>query len=122
MAKWINDTGLDVFLDWCDDVDTLTVCETQPTTYTQATDTYMLATVAVDGGDFTKANDTSGRKTTCAEQADIEVLTTGTANWVCLSKSGDTTLRAVTSCTAASLVDGGTVTVPAWKIGISDPT
>ena len=51
-----------------------------------------------------------------------KVLTTGTANWVCLSKSGDTTLRAVTSCTAASLVDGGTVTVPAWKIGISDPS
>jgi hypothetical protein len=80
-----------------------------------------IALTAGDGnGDFTIADgDTSGRKVTVAQQADVDIDTTGDATHVCLDDGTD--LIYVTTCTLQTLTSGGTVTVPAWKIEIADP-
>lgn len=128
MSKYSNDAGLDAALAWFADCDLLIVCSTQPTTYTEATSTYALANVAVtpgDGnGDFTISNgDTSGRKVRVAAQTGILIDTSGTAAHIALCKSGDTTLRYVTTTTSQALTANGsnTVNTPVWDIEIADP-
>jgi len=125
MSKSQNDLGLDAALDWYADCDLVTVCSSQPTTYTEAVTTYKLADIAVtpgDGaGDFTIADgDSSGRKLTTLIQSNVPIDTTGTATHVAWTKSGDTTLRKVTTCTSQALTSGGTVTIPASDQEIAD--
>jgi hypothetical protein len=133
MSAAAPDAMIDASLDYAADSDLLTMCTSEPTTYALATNLvggapagYVLAQVALtpgDGnGDFVIADDTSGRKLTIGAQPTIEILATGTALHVALTKSGDTTLRYVTTCTSQALTDGGTVDIPAWKINIVDPT
>ena len=127
MAKWSNDSAMDAMLAYIDDATLLTVCSAQPTTYAEASSTYKLADVVLtagDGnGDFTIANgDSSGRKLTVAQQANIDIDSSGTATHVALCISGSSTLLYVTTCTSQSLTAGGTVTVPAWDIEVADPT
>lgn len=127
MAVWVNDAAMDAELAWLADCDTYTVCSAQPTTYTEAITTYKLADVTLtagDGnGDFTIANgDTSGRKLTTAQQASIPIDADGTATHIAWCKSGDTTLRRVTTCTSQALTNGGTVTVPVQDHEIADAT
>jgi hypothetical protein len=126
MAKWASDTLLDLLLQYLEDnVDRISVCETQPTTYAEAT------TNKGSGGNklaisstptFTgPADDTSGRKTTVDEEASITVDVSGDAQHVALSKSGTSALLYVTTCTLQALTAGNTVTIPAWKINVPDP-
>lgn len=128
MPKTILDDDLDVFLaNIADSCDYLTICSTEPTTYTEARTTYKLAEVELDegdgNGDYTIGDgDASGRKLTISEQADMSVTATGEANWVCLVKSGDTSLHVRTTCTAQNLTSGNTVTCPTWDIELADPT
>lgn len=126
MAKWASDSVMDAALTYVDDCTLLTVCSAQPTTYAEASSTYKLADVALTAGagngDYTLANgDTNGRKLTVAQQADVDIDASGTATHVALSISGSSTLVYVTTCTSQALTSGGTVTVPAWDIEISDP-
>ena len=80
-----------------------------------------LASVNVDTTDFAKANgDTNGRKVTIAAQSSIPITASGDATHIALA-SVDTLLY-VTTCTTQTLTSGGTVTVPAWKISVADPT
>ena len=51
----------------------LVVCSAQPTTYAEANATYALADVVIDSGDFTKADDTSGRKVTIGAQSAVPI-------------------------------------------------
>lgn len=123
MAKACNDLVMDAALDYISTSTLLTVCSAQPTTYAEASSTYKLADVVTDSGDFTKANgDTNGRKVTIAQQANVPIDSSGTATHVALSISGSSTLVYVTTCTSQALTSGGTVTVPAWDVEISDPT
>ena len=126
MAKWANDNVMDAALDYIATADRLFVCKDQPSDYADAANTEDLATVTLtagDGnGDYTIADDTSGRKVTIAEQATITVDHTGTATHIALGIAGSSTLVYVTTCTSQALTAGNTVTVPAWKIGIGDPT
>jgi hypothetical protein len=129
MGKASNDLGLDAALDWFADCDRIFVCSAQPTNYTEASSTYTLADVTVtagDGnGDFVIANgDTSGRKLTTGAQSSVLIDTSGTATHVTLCKSGDTTLRYVTTCTSQALTANGsnTLNTPAWDIEIADPS
>lgn len=126
MAKWANDNVMDAALDYIATADRLFVCKAQPSDYADAASTEDLATVTLtagDGnGDYTIADDTSGRKVTIAEQATITVDHTGTATHIALGIAGSSTLVYVTTCTSQALTAGNTVTVPAWKIGIADPT
>lgn len=127
MAKWANDDMIDAALNYVATGTLLTVCSAQPTTYAEASSTYKLAdvvlTAGAGNGDFTVANgDTSGRKLTVAQQADTAIDTSGTATHVAISISGSSTLLYVTTCTSQVLTAGGTVTIPAWDIEISDPS
>lgn len=121
MAKIASDAVLDALLDKVATGTILTVCSTQPTTRTEAVTTYKLADVTVDSGDFAKANgDVSGRKVTIAQQPDVPVDSNGTATHVAICDGTD--LLYVTTCTSQVLTSGNTVTVPAWKIEVSDPS
>lgn len=122
MAKSATDAVLDGLLDVIALGTILTVCNAEPTTYTEAVTTFKLADVVIDSGDFTKANgDTNGRKITVSQQADIPIDTTGTATHVAICTTSGTLLRIVTTCTSQALTSGGTVTVPAFDYEVSDP-
>lgn len=123
MAKWQNDGMLDAALDYIrGNCDSMIACTAQPTTYTEATATNALADVAMTiNTDYTLADgDTSGRKITVAAKAGVTIDTTGTATHIALVKTGDTTLRYVTTCTSQGLSSGGTVDFPTWDIEIAD--
>lgn len=126
MAKWANDSMMDAALDYVRaNCDRMIACSAQPTTYAEATSTYALAdvTMTVNTGDYTLANgDTNGRKITVAAKSGVTIDASGTATHVALVKTGDTTLRYVTTCTSQALTSGGTVDFPAWDIEIADPT
>ena len=128
MAKLVADAVLDAALQYLEDnVDFLSVCEGAPTTYEHAHSKKgtgagkALASSATPT--FTgPADDTSGRKTTVDEEAAMTVDVSGAADHVALCDVGSTALLYVTTATEQSLTSGNTVTVPAWKIGIGDPT
>lgn len=123
MAKAMNDAGADAALDYWTDADLMIACSAQPTSYAEATSTYALADVAMAGGDFTKTNgDTSGRKVTVAAKSAVDVDVTGDTTHVALVKTGDTTLRYVTTCATVALDASGTVNFGAWDIEIADPS
>lgn len=127
MSKWANDNVMDAALDYVATATQLCVCSSQPTTYAEATSTYKLAvstmTAGAGNGSYTKANgDTNGRKLTVAQQANKAIDSSGTATHVALVIVGSSTLVYVTTCTSQVLTAGGTVTVAAWDIEISDPS
>lgn len=123
MAKTLSDAVLDGALDVAAG-DQISVCTTQPTTYTEAITTYKLAiSTAVAGGDFVNANgDTSGRKMTVAAQTAVTIDTTGTALFVAITNLSGTLLKVVTTCTSQLLTSGGTVDIGTFKLEIADPT
>jgi hypothetical protein len=105
----------------------MTVCETEPTTYTEANSNKgsggkALADVALAGGDYALADDTSGRKVTIAEKADVEIDVSGDADHVAIVDTVNSKLLYVTTCTQQALVAANYVTFPAWKINVQDPT
>lgn len=119
MAKLADDTVLDAALDKIATATTLTVTSAEPTSFSDIANV-ALASGTISGADFTKANgDTSGRKVTIAQQADLSIGTSGTATHVVLD-DGATMLYATTT-TSQSLTSGGTVTVPSWDVEIEDP-
>jgi len=124
MGKSINDVVLDGALDIIKNNCTrVTVCSTEPTTYTEGNATYALADVTVDSTDFTIANgDTNGRKVTLAQQSSITIDTSGSAQHIAYLDVSNSRLLFVTTCTTQSLTSGGTVTIPAHDLELSDPS
>jgi hypothetical protein len=135
MAKWANDAVLDLMFSatypGLRSTNLITVCTAQPATYADATTlydggantNYRLADVVVDISAVLLANgDTSGRKLTVPQQADIPVDATGTATHIALCNSTNTALLYVTTCTSQSLSSGGTVTIPAFDVELADPS
>lgn len=122
MAKSISDTLLDAMLTLAEG-DQVSVCSAQPTTYTEAITTFKLAIATGVSGDFTKANgDSSGRKSTLAEQLAVTIDASGDADHVAVTNLGDTSLRRVTTAISQALVSGGTVDIGAHKGELNDPT
>lgn len=121
MAKATPDAILDAMADAIiADATTLYVCSGQPANFAGIA-AVALADVAIDSGDFSKANgDSSGRKVTIAQQSSITIDSSGTATHVALAS--DDTLLYVTTCTSQALTAAGTVTVPAWDIEVADPS
>jgi len=118
MAKAVDDLLLDGGLDAIDGCTLLSVCSAQPANKAGVA-AVTLASVAISGVDFTKANgDTSGRKLTVAQQAALSITSTGTATHIVIDNG---TSIYVTTCTSQALTSGGTVTVPAWDIEFADP-
>ena len=84
---------------------------------------YVLATGAITGGDFTKADgDTSGRKTTVGAQTGLTIHTTGTGNHVSIVDDASKVLSDVTTCGSQALTSGGTVDTSAFDHEVADPT
>lgn len=124
MGKLLDDSVLDGALNVIKNNATkVAVCSTQPTTYTEAITTYMLAIkTGLTSGDYTgPADHTSGRKLTMNSQSTISVTNGGSAQHVALTGSSSV-LYAVTTCTAQTLTAGNTVSIPAWVASIADPT
>ena len=96
-----------------------TICAGQPTSYADI-DIKKLAQVALTSGDFTiAAGDASGRKSTVAQKVGLTISTSGTADHVAIDDGTD---YIITTCTSQALTAGGTVTIPAWKKEIANPT
>ena len=123
MGKLVHDDVLDAALNYiANNANRISVCSTQPTTYTQATSTYKLAMSTSPTFTGPANGDTSGRKLTVDQEASINVDASGTAQHVALSDSANSKLLYVTTCTSQALTEGNTVTIPAWDIEIADPT
>lgn len=124
MAKWANDALMDAALAYIQGCDRMSVCSQQPTTYTEGLTTYMLAIVNMTiNTDFPITDGAvNGRKVTVAAKSGVTITNSGTATHVALLKTGDTTLRLVTTCTSQALTAGGTVDFPAWTHTVADPT
>lgn len=128
MAKAAHDDVLDGLLNYvADNTKRITVCNAQPTTFTEGNATFALADVTTTegagNGDFTLANgDTNGRKLTVAQQADVPVDSSGTATHIALLDVDNSKLLAVTTCTSQALTSGNTVTIPAFDLEVADPT
>ena len=117
---YLNDALLDLALQEIEDsASQLNICNAEPATYAEATDTYSLgdATPAYTGpGD----GDTSGRKTTIDAITDGSVSATGTALAWALT-DGSTDLFATGLLTTSQLVTAGNVfTLTAFDIEIPD--
>lgn len=121
MAKRMADAGADAALTYWTDSDKMILCSAEPTNYTEANSTYALAD-AVPGFDAITDGDTSGRKRRVQAETGITVDSSGTATHIALVKTGDTTLRYVTTCTSQAVAAGGTADTTAWDIEIADPS
>lgn len=124
MAKFCVDAAMDAMLAVVDNATRLVVCSGQPADFAGIAAVALAdvtVTAGAGNGDFTLANgDTSGRKLTVAQQADVPIDASGTATHVALDDGS--TLLYVTTCTSQALTSGGTVTVPAWDIEVADPS
>jgi hypothetical protein len=126
MAKTVHDDVLDAALNYIKNNATrLTLCNAQPTTYTEANATFALADVTIDTGDFTgPANgDTSGRKIAVNAQTgvDVDVTDAGGTNHVALLDVVNSKLLYVTTAADVAVDAAGTVDIGAWDIEIADP-
>lgn len=122
MAKNVPDANIDLMLAVVEGTD-LHVCSAEPTTFTEATTTFNLATEASISGDYAKANgDTSGRKNTLTVPTGTSISSTGTATHIAVTNSVGSVLEIITTCTSQALTSGGTVDVSAWAHEILDPS
>jgi hypothetical protein len=120
MTKLLDNAVLDAALDEFATATRLVVCSAAPADFAGIA-AVALADVTVDGADFTKADgDTSGRKTTVAQQANVPIDVTGTATH--LAYDDGATLQGLTEVTSQALTSGGTVTIPAHDLEFGDPT
>lgn len=112
MAKFLNDLSMDAGLNWIkDNTNSISICNAQPTTSTQAGTTYALGTAAHNTSGWVVGNgDSSGRKITTT-QVNITVATSGTVSHIAYYNAG--TLTAAGTCAPTAVTAGGTVIVQA---------
>jgi len=121
-TKWANDDVMDAALDKAATSIMERVCSGSSSPADRAAAiAATLASVAIDSGDFSKADgDSSGRKVTMAQQSDISITASGDAT--CVTLDDGTVLQYVTTCTPQSLTSGGTVTAQSWDVEFGDPS
>ena len=123
MAKMTADDVLDAALDKLATATAMVLCDTQPANHAGLAAVALATEVMVAGdgnGDYTIANDTSGRKVTMTAQAAVDVDAAGDGDHVALDDG--TTLLAVTTCTLQAVTTDDQVNFPTWEAGIGDPT
>ena len=119
MARFASDGFIDGGLNAIAGSTTLTVCAGQPTSIGDIA-TRALASGSVTGADFTIGDGSpNGRAVTVAQQANLNITASGTADHVVIDDGTD---YYVTTASAQALTAGGTVTVNSWTITIGDPT
>lgn len=124
MAKAIPDLVADKDLDYIKaKCDKMTICNDQPTTFTEGNATFALADVAMASGDFTIQNHSpDGRELVAAAKNSVPIDSSGTGTHIALLNTADSELLAVTTCSSIVLTSGGTVNIPSWKLVNRDPT
>lgn len=124
MAKTLDDSVIDGSLNIVKNGATqMCLCSAQPTTYTEATSTYMLVLkTGLTPSSFTGPvnGDTSGRKLTKNAESGVSVTNTGTATHIALCSGS--VLLLVDTITSQVVTAGNTVNVAAYKYEIADPT
>lgn len=124
MAKLLDDSVIDGSLNIVKNGATqMAICSAQPTSYAEATATYMLALkTGLTSGSFTGPTDgdSTGRKLTKTAETGITVTNPGTATHVALCSGS--VLLLVDTCTSQVLTAGNTVNTPAFKWEIADPS
>jgi len=121
MARYANDLFMDAALDYLAATDFLCVTEGQPTTYVEALTTFNLATIGITTGSFTKADGTSGRKSTI-EAAGGTVSTSGSANHMAVINTTASALVYVWVLTEQYVTATNPITTPALYAEVQDPT
>ena len=117
MAKAITDGIMDGTLDKFGACTTYTVCAGAPSTYADIANN-SLGSITISGSDFTKADATSGRKSTLAAKT-ITASAAGTADHVVVDDGTD---WVVTQLASAKTVDTGTdMDIAAWDLNVQDP-
>jgi len=120
MAKNIPDSKLDLMLAEVEGTN-IHVCSAQPTTFTEATTTFNLASDSV--GSYTKANGSpDGRQNTQAGTTGTSITSTGTADHVAITTTTGSVLELVTTATSQALTSGGTVDIGSFVHTLRDPT
>ena len=124
MAKTLDDSVIDGSLNIVKNGATqLCLCSAQPTTYAEATSTYMLALkTGLSASSFTgPANgDASGRKLTVNATTGTTVTNSGAAIYVALCSAS--VLLFVDTCSSQVLTAANTVNTPAFKWELADPS
>ena len=126
MAAFVYDTAMDAMLSHVMLRGTrLNICSAAPTTYAEATSTYMLAqsAAALTSTNFTLAGGAvDGRKITIPATSALSVATSGTSAFVAVTGSSGSTLLLYAPCTTQALVTGNTVSTTAFDWTIRDAT
>jgi hypothetical protein len=128
MAKTVHNDVLDAALNYLKTNCTqISCCEAQPTTYASAAQNggKCLAISDISGADFTgpAEGDSSGRKITVGQKANVEVSTTGSAHIFVLLNSSASQVEYTTDVSGPQqITDGNTMTFNSWDIEIADPT
>jgi hypothetical protein len=123
MAKTLDDSVLDAALNIVKGATQLCLCSAQPTTYTEATATYMLVLkTGLTTGSFTGPVDgtVNGRKLTKNLENGVSVTNSGTVLFAALCSAS--VLLAVTTVTSQVVTAGNTVNCPTFSFSLSDPT
>lgn len=123
MGKYTNPLALDAALDYIAASDRLIICAGQPASYAEANANLgtgagkRLGEIALDAGDFTKANGTvtGSRKLTIAAQTAIDALVDGTGDHIALVHTATSTLRLVTTCPATAIDDAQAYNTAAFE-------
>lgn len=100
----------------------MVLCSAEPTTYTEAVDTYALADVVLSSGDFSGPSNgfTSGRRLTVAQKESVTVDASGTAKYVALVDTANLALRYVGRMTDQALVQSSVISIGSITIELAD--
>lgn len=120
---YINDRVLDNGLTVLGtEANRLDICDTEPTTYTEATTTYTLGNKLTPTVGSPEARAPSGRKVVVAAITDGDVTATGTASYWALTDTGNSRLLAAGDLSTPQAVTSGNVfTLTGFDIGIPGP-
>ncbi|MDX1531382.1 MAG: hypothetical protein R3362_07640 [Rhodothermales bacterium] len=120
MARFAPDATLDTYLDKIATSTQMHICAGQPTNQTTM-NANSLGSVAMAGGDFTKAAGTpNGRQVTVGAKNGVSITSSGTADHVALSDGTDLIL--VTVVTSQAVTSGNTADLAAWVVTLPQPT
>lgn len=126
MAAYIHDDILDQALSYIStSTENLYITDNtaQPTTFTQASDTYKCGTKASPSFTGPGVGDVSGRKITCDAISDGTISATATAAYFALTDDSESKLLVVQALSSTqSVTNGNTFSLTAWDIEIPDPS
>jgi len=122
MGKWANNNFYKAAFDYVRECDVMYVCSQAPADYTEASDTYALASVAMAAGDYEDdaGGAPDGRKLGVKAKT-VLGLDDGDGTHLALVKAGDTSLRYVTTQTKVGIEDTVSQDIKAFEILIRAP-